>query len=237
MPRVRKTPAAMEGKRRRKSVGSVPESGLQMPSVRANPGRRNRVTRAPGAAAELTIQHANTATETPDGSLDRITAAPISPETIAAAAALDAPPAADPAAPGAPGAADPAPPAGPTIEECRAECRVWLDTLDTLAGQLLADRAPASVAAFHQVEIRHNIADALGDVMHFYGLSGLDVAAHPLARLAVAMLPLGVAGFSDWRRHRDQAAAAVAEAPPPATPIRSPVGEAMAPASNLHNRL
>jgi hypothetical protein len=228
----------MEGKRRRKPVGSVSKPQLQMPGFRPNAGRRNRAPRAPVATAELPFEQPGAGPETQiDRTPDRLTDAPLSPETIAAAAALDAPPAADPAAPGAPPGANPAAPIGPTIEECRAECRVWLDTLDTLAGQLLADRAPASVAAFHQREIRHNIADALGDTMHHYGLSGLDVASHPLARLAVAMLPLAVSAFSDWRRHRDQAAAAVAEAPPPATPIRSPVGEAMAPASTLHNRL
>lgn len=254
MPRVRKAPDDLEGKQRRKPVRNLRKPRVQVPGLRADAGRRNRATRAPGAAeagAGLILDqgHAEAGTDAAQslGPADRLTADVVSPETLAAIAAADAPesPAGQAAnVDGNPSAADPAPPAGDTgasLADCVAEARMWIDTLDTLAQSLNPNPAPRTSAALHAETTRAGIADALGGVLHHYGLTGAGIVAHPLGALALALIPLMIPAWADFQAYRASRAQQKAAEAPPAPPVSAGVADLvsvpLAPPSTLHKRL
>lgn len=256
MPRVRKAPNDLEGKQRRKPVRNVRKPSVQVPSVRQDAGRRDRAPRAPRAAqtgAGLLLEEtpAETAGTDPQGvgPADRLTGT-VTPDTLAAVLAADAPESAP--AQEANGSAAPEPlhgetsaPAGadtgPSLADCVAEARMWLDTLDTLAQSVNPNPAPRTTAALHAESTRAGIADALGGVLHYYGLTGAGIVAHPLGALALAMVPLLIPAWADFQAYRAaKAQQQAAKAPPPA-PVSSGVADLvstpLAPASNLHKLL
>ena len=130
---------------------------------------------------------------------------------------------------------------GPSLADCVAEARMWLDTLDTLAQSVNPNPAPRTTAALHAESTRAGIADALGGVLHYYGLTGAGIVAHPLGALALAMVPLLIPAWADFQAYRAaKAQQQAAKAPPPA-PVSSGVADLvstpLAPASNLHKLL
>ena len=246
MPSVRKAnPAMVRKTSKRKPVGKLQQSKLPVPGLRANAGRRNRTASAPAASsgAGLILEEtpASAATETGGQEQDRPADRLISPETLAAAAALDSPPGAQAA--NAPSgeeaaAASSAPAPGElTIEQCTADAAELIEfawSSIEAAGIALPARTRATL---EKKTTRDGIAAATGRLFHHYGLAGTDIIANPWAGLALALSPVAIAGFMDWREYKAAAASAAPAAPAPASGIEGAVSSPVAPPSNLHKHL
>lgn len=246
MPRVRKAPDDLEGKQRRKPVRYVRKSRLQVPSLRENPRRRNRASPAPATAknagANLPIEenHADGADQT-HGPADRLTPGILSPETIAAAAAIesDAAQAANVNGQDANNATDSAPAASDTLDlqTCIHDAAELIEWAWSTVQALGAVLPPRTSAVLSSKITREQIATATGRLFHHYGIASGDIVSNPWAGLALALAPVGFAAFTDWREARAKAAEQAAPTPPAPTPGAGTVAEAGAPPSNLHRLL
>jgi len=245
MPSVRKTNPAVDRKAsKRKPVGKLQQPQLQVPGLRANAGRRNRTASAPAApaGADVIIEETDTdpATETASQEVGRPADRLISPETIAAAAALDSPrgQAANAAFEEEVAATGSAPPPGElTIEQCTADAAELIEfawSSIEAAGITLPARTRATL---EKKTTRDGIAAATGRLFHHYGLAGTDIIANPWAGLALALSPVAIAGFMDWREYKASAAAAAPAAPAPASNLDAAVSTPMAPPTNLTAKL
>jgi hypothetical protein len=248
MPSVRKTNPPVDRKTgKRKPVGKLQQPQLPMPSIRANAGRRNRAAGPPAAAtgAGLIIEETDTdpATETASEEVGRPADRLISPETIAAAAALDSP--GGQAANGAASVgaekdahhASAPPPGELTVEQCTADAAELIEfawSSIEAAGIALPTRTRATL---EKKETRASIAAATGRLFHHYGLAGTDIIANPWAGLALALSPVAIAGFMDWRELKAKADATAKSAPPTPSAVDSTVASPMAPPSNLTSKL
>jgi hypothetical protein len=245
MPSVRKTNPAMDRKTgKRKPIGKLQQPQLPMSGLRANAGRRNRTASPPAAAtgAELLIEETRTepATETAGAEIGRPADRLISPETIAAAAALDSPGGQASEQAGTAGNASAAPSAPPpgdlTIEQCTADAAELIEfawSSIEAAGIALPSRTRATL---EKQATRDGIAAATGRLFHHYGLAGTDIISNPWAGLALAMAPVAFACFMDWRELRAKAASVEAAKPTPSA-VDSAVASPMAPPSNLTAKL
>lgn len=246
MPRVRKAPDDLEGKQRRKPVRNVRKSRLQVSGIRENAGRRNRAAPAPATAQAagpdllLEENHAARADQA-HGPADRLTPGILSPETLAAAAAIesDAAQAANVNGQDAHDATDSAPAASDTLElqTCIKDAAELIDWAWSTVQALGAVLPPRTSAVLSSKITREQIATATGRLFHHYGIAGTDIVTNPWAGLALALAPVGFAAFTDWREARARAAEQAAPTPPAPTPGAGTVAEAGAPPSNLHRLL
>jgi hypothetical protein len=247
MPSLPKTNSAVDRKSgKRKPVGKLQQSKLPVSGIRPNPSRRDRTARTPDTSASpgagLIIEETSASTKTAGPEVGRPADRLISPETIAAAAALDSP--GGQAANGSEAAAtssgvgaDSAPPPGElTIEQCTADAAELIEfawSSIEAAGIALPSRTRATL---EKKTTRDSIAAATGRLFHHYGLAGTDIISNPWAGLALAMAPVAFAGFMDWRELRAKAASVEAATPTPSA-VDSAVVSPMAPPSNLTAKL
>lgn len=247
MPSLPKTNPALARKPiNRKPVKRVRKSRVQVPGVRKNASRSNGPARAPVAPAGLILDGETSASTEANEEIGRPADRLISQETIAAAAALDGSPGgqaanADETSAQGHGQAAPgiAPPPGDlTIEQCTADAAELIEFAWSSIEAAQIALPKRTHAALAKKETRESIAKATGRLFHYYGLAGTDIISNPWAGLALAMAPVAVAAFMDWRDAKaTEAAAAAPSAPTPtAKPAGGNIAEAGAPPSPLATR-
>jgi hypothetical protein len=232
MPSLPKTNPALARKRlNRKPVQRVRKPGLPVPSVRENAGRRNRTARPPVTPDGLILDgETSTSSEATGQEIGRPADRLISEETIAAAAALDSPAglAANGTvnAQGTPLAGDAkdgtiAPPAGePDLKSCTADAAELIEFAWSTVTAADIGIPKRTRAALEKKETRDGIASATGRLFMHYGITGVDIISNPWAGLALALSPVAMAMFMDWREASAKDTATTTPAPvPKATPV------------------